>query len=386
MTGEAWRAFCRRLEAAGDRLLDDDFPGSPRDRAEGVRHLARLAVFGLQWALEFADPDFPAFHRYDDDIVKWGGPNVDNTYLRARIRGDAAYRIWGRAPHVSDFILSTHEGDMQLEQYGVFAERSLRDLVVARDGSFDVFLGGQERGPGWVPLDPAATHVLVRQYFDDWDEQEPAELHIEQVDRSADAPAALAPERVADGLEEAAEWIERSLVYWNDYLRRMRDAAPANQLSPPTTPPGGASDILYGGGFWELDEDQALVVECEVPEARSWSIQLYTLGWFESLDVLNRQGSLNGRQIHVDGDGRFRVVLSHADPRVPNWLDTEGRHEGSLSYRWVWSSTSPAPSTSVVALDEVREHLPDDHPSVTAAERRERIADRRVHLERRFRR
>ena len=44
-------------------------------------------VIGLQWAVEFADPDFPAFYRHDDDITKWGGPNVDNTYLRARVRG-----------------------------------------------------------------------------------------------------------------------------------------------------------------------------------------------------------------------------------------------------------------------------------------------------------
>ena len=68
--------------------------GRSTDRADGYRHLSRLAVMALQSYLEFGDADFPAFHRYDDDAVQWGGPNVDNQYLRARIDGHGR-----RVPH-----------------------------------------------------------------------------------------------------------------------------------------------------------------------------------------------------------------------------------------------------------------------------------------------
>ncbi|MGH9025778.1 MAG: hypothetical protein ACRDWD_06650, partial [Acidimicrobiia bacterium] len=55
---------------------------------------------------------------------------------------------------------------------------------------------------------------------------------------------------------------------------------------------------------------------------------LYNEAWFESLDIANRVVNLNGHQMHVDDDGKWRVVVAHYDPGVPNWLDTEGRRSG----------------------------------------------------------
>ena len=66
----AWRELCDRLKATGERLLTEEFPDDPHDRAEGYRHLGRLTVYALQWFLEFQDAEFPAFHRYDDDDVR----------------------------------------------------------------------------------------------------------------------------------------------------------------------------------------------------------------------------------------------------------------------------------------------------------------------------
>ena len=75
--GEAWREFCARVAAAGDRILGDEFPAEPRDRAEGVRHVANQVECWLTFAVGFTDVEHPAFFRSADPVYRWGGPNVD---------------------------------------------------------------------------------------------------------------------------------------------------------------------------------------------------------------------------------------------------------------------------------------------------------------------
>ena len=55
LDGEAWREFCARVAAAGDRILGDEFPSDPRDRAEGVRHVANQVACWLTFAIGFTD-------------------------------------------------------------------------------------------------------------------------------------------------------------------------------------------------------------------------------------------------------------------------------------------------------------------------------------------
>ena len=85
VSGAAWREFCDRLAAVGERILADDFPADPADRAEGVRHLATQVACWLTYATGYADPERPAFFRSSDPVFLWGGPNVDQVAHRARI-------------------------------------------------------------------------------------------------------------------------------------------------------------------------------------------------------------------------------------------------------------------------------------------------------------
>jgi hypothetical protein len=380
-----WAAFCDRLKAVGERILQDDFPSAPLDRAEGFRHLGRLAVFALQLHLDFADAEFPAFFRYDDDVTKWGGPNTDNHYQRAKLDPRRTYRITGNVRGLRELILSTPEGDMQLGKLRIFEERNLSQLAVAPGGDLEVILSAQPHAGNWIPLHPDADHVCIRQYVSDWDHDPVAPLRIECVGNEGLAPPRVEPARVAEALSRAATWVERSVVYWNQWMARTRGALPDNVIGKPRAQPGGAGDVLYGGGWWKLEEEDALVIECEPPQARYWSIQLYSYPWFESLDFANRVNSLTGHQLHVDEDGRFRVVVAHRDPGVQNWLDTEGRREGLVTYRWVFSSSKPAPTSRVVKLADLRAHLPAATPPFGAASRRAQIARRRAAVARRFR-
>jgi hypothetical protein len=74
----------------------------------------------------------------------------------------------------------------------------------------------------------------------------------------------------------------------------------------------------------------------------------------QTYDYLNRRVSLNRRQTHIAPDGSFRMVLAHRDPGVPNWLDTEGRTQGRLFWRFLLPEEPLQPlCTRVVPVAEL---------------------------------
>ncbi|MFP3408236.1 hypothetical protein SB757_26870, partial [Pseudomonas sp. SIMBA_065] len=83
-------------------------------------------------------------------------------------------------------------------------------------------------------------------------------------------------------------------------------------------------------------------------------------------------------QAHVNGDGKFRAVLSVEDPGVANWLDTGGNLKGMLIGRWYRSSSHPTPILKKVKLADLDEHLPLDTLRVTPVERGEALRVRRI--------
>jgi hypothetical protein len=377
----AWEDFCRRLAALGTALPDD--PSDSSARADGVRHLARQAVMALQGHLEHGDPAHPSFHRYEEPWVQWGGPNPDNVYLRAPIDSAATYRVWGDVTGVREAIFSLVEGDMHLGAFGVWSEKTLSELAVSDDGTLEVWISPDGHPGNWLPTDPAATQLLIRQYQVDWDEDRVAPLHLERLDTRGTPPPPLTDAGVIAALDRAAAWAEASAAFWSDYMEGARAAMAHNAFGPPNTPPGGAPNIAYGGGWWELGPDEALVISHDLPDADYWGWTVHHRYRMDSGDFANRLTSTNAAQAQVDADGRVHLVLAHGDPGTANWIDTEGRPEGLLVYRYVGTRTRPVPEAEVVALSDVGTHLPADHPRVSPEERRtERAARRRAVLAR----
>ena len=379
LSGEAFGSFCARLARLGAELCGPGFPSDPRERAEGFRALTRQLVYALQMELESSDAEHPVLLRYEDPRTQWGGPNPDNVYLRARIAPGHVYRVWGNVTGVRQALFSLHEGDMQLGQYGVYSERALDQLAIGPDGRLELTIAADEPPGGarnWLPLHPKARLFQVRVYLSDWERDVSPGLQIERLG-ALGPPPLTDPGAVARGLERAVAWVERSLPYWNRYTTQACERAAANVAGEPRPAPGGADNILYGSCFWDLGEDEALVLACDEPDAEYYGVALHTLHWLESGDFANRQTSLSGHQIFVDDDGRFRVVVAHRDPGVPNWIDSEERRRGMLAYRWVRTRSNPTPEARVVRFAELRRALPAAHPAVSADERRARLARRR---------
>jgi hypothetical protein len=374
----AWQRFSGRLGAIGAQLGAPPFPQERDDAALCVRHLARQVVMALQAELEHGDPARPSFHRYEEPWVQWGGPNPDNVYTRAAIDPAGTYHVTGDVTDVRAALFSLVEGDMHLGEYGVFEERALSELQVASDGRLDLWIGPQPQDGNWMPTHPDARLFLVRQYLCDWERDRAATLSIKRVDASGvDTPAATS---VSAALERAATWAERSLEYWCSYVERARGALPRNAMSPPSTPKGGAPNIGYGAGWWELGPAEALVVATDAPDADYWGWTVHHRFRLDSGDFANRQTSVNMSQAFVDDDDRVRIVLAHDDPATPNWIDTEGQPEGMLIYRSIGTRSRPAPDARVVPLRDVRDHVPAGHPFVDPAERAVQLARRRAAL------
>ncbi len=370
---QAWEDFCRRLGALGATLPED-----PAERAAGVRHLARQAVMALQGHLEHGDARHPSLHRYEEPWVQWGGPNPDNVYLRAAVDPAATYRLTAEVTGVRELIVSLVEGDMHLGAFGVWSEHTLADLEVGPDGRLEVWIGPDEHEGNWVATDPAATQLLIRQYQVDWEADAVARFRLERLDTRGEPVPGPTDAGVAAALGRAAVWTEASATFWADYVDAARQAMTPNAFGPPNTPPGGAPNIAYGGGWWSLGPDEALVIAHDVPDADYWGWTLHHRYRMDSGDFAGRATSRNAAQLHLGGDDRVHLVLAHADPGVANWIDTEGRPEGLLVYRYVGTRTRPVPEGTVVPLAEVAAALPADHPAVGPDERREELAARRA--------
>lgn len=390
---EAWEAFCESLKSAAKVLGRTDLPTDARHRDAGPRYLAGLLDSALDLWLH-ADAERPAFFTVYDPRKGWSLANPDGHYTRARIRGDATYRVWGTRgtiPYLSfELCRGIWSYSRPVRIHGSLCDRNLR---IAADGSFELILGGEPRPGNWLALEPDVEWLHVRQFFHDWLNDQPARIHIERIDRVVEAREPTVAE-VAERLRDVAWFVEEESRLWADYCLHMRRVQGVNSLPRPTPPGGnvdepmtsaaGARENEYSQGFYELDANSALLIEFEPPRASYWNIQIGTM-WYESLDSGVRLQSYNDRQAFIGDDGVFRALVAHRDPGVPNWLDTGGFPEGVILCRFQFPEpATPELHTRVVAFDEISSLLPPRTPRIALDERRREIALRRLGLASRF--
>jgi hypothetical protein len=375
----AWRELLTGLEALGARLLDDDFPDDAPGRDEAFRHLTEQLLCWLEWSIGYGDASMPAFQRQNDLVTPWGGPNADNVYRHARVHPGHQYRIRGRMNSCEEFALAVREGFRHTDRPATLAELTASDVGIRQGKDFELLLGGEGSEPNRIPLPAGAIMCSIREYYFDWQPREPATFTIQCLDVEATPTPSF-----TESLHEALDLTERSLVFWNDYMRDARAKQDDNSFGGKIDVPRGLQLSQFGFCFYYLGPDEALVVGCDVPDARYWSFQLYGMHFFRGLD-LGRSTSLNHSQASIGTDGRIHLVVAHHDPGVPNWLDTMGRRVALLNFRYFWGSSLPAIETRVVPFDHIRAALPVDTPAVDTPTRRQELRARRDHLAWRFR-
>lgn len=102
------------------------------------------------------------------------------------------------------------------------------------------------------------------------------------------------------------------------------------------------------------------------------------------MDYRYRISSINSEQAVLENDGTVTVVVSHADPGVPNWLDCAGFTSGQIDQRWVDADEAPLPQAQLVKLKNLDGALPSDVRRIDSAGRAVQIRRRKAGIDRRF--
>ena len=313
------------------------------------------------------------------------GDNPDCTYLVAPIDSEHSYRIAGNRGSVSwvSFIV---RGVMPGSTVSAINNR---DLKTQWDGSFEIIVSPHEQPPGKTGsrTAPEPISYSFAQFFGEWDTEVPMTIRVERIGQEEEGPPApLTPQRLIRGLKETADWMIEDATRWVDWVDHYRDMPNRFVRTMPAWVGDGAQAAL-GRTLqfcrWHIQPDEALLIEVTPPRCSYWNFELANY-WWNSVDYRYRLSSLNGKQAVLEDDGSVRIAVSHADPGIPNWLDTGGHCVGMVNQRWVESEDFPLPALLWSKLPICRECcLPTRDASATRSAKTE-LRRRKIGVDRRF--
>jgi hypothetical protein len=380
---ESWNRFCEILKETGE-LSASWGPDRLSDRTAGYRVIARSIALALQLSYENVDPYRPELMRYFDPIRKLSGDHGDGLYVYAPIHHGSTYRISGErgsANYIS-FVVS----DAAPTPWGgaVTAELNGDDLLVDSDGRFELIVSPEHHPGNWLKTGPNSSRLLIRQFFADWAQEAPMIARIDRLPDPADDRAPTSERDFAPALIESAEWLKNTISYFVELMekwkKRRNEFVSWPQLEGKMgNTPGGVALTCY----WEVPEDEALIIRVSPPEARYWSVELGNY-WWETVDYRYRLSGTNMHYAVREDDGELIVVLAHDDPGVPNWLDASVFSAGYVTYRWMGTDVQPAPVCTQVKRCDLWKNLPPNVKSLGPSEREAQLDERRRGVSRRF--
>jgi hypothetical protein len=365
---ETVEPLCERIRQSARLLAEFPLTDNPVDRAESFRYLLTMLAYTVDAGLLNTDPLEPMFSQpYRLHLLDWGGASPDSVYRRVMLRDDLTYRVSGQLGNAR--YLS-----MDLRQSSPACTITPDQLELDDDGGFEFVLGGPARARQWWPLQPGTNGLVVREFFDDWLGARRSRLRIECLDgETAPRPEHHAG-RVAAEYDVIGDWIlEGAVRYWID--RSALLAADSRNRFLTSLHRAETKLPVATFGWWDLQPDEARIVELDDPHASFWALHLVTSLW-HTLDYANRLTTFNQVQARPDPDGTFRFVVSALDPGIHNWLDTTGLQQGVIILRFCQAATPVPPRTTLVKVAEVAPRLAGS-PRCGPDERRAQIAARR---------
>jgi hypothetical protein len=442
---DAFDEMIARLQAARDAIDTpelDPAPADERNLAEGYRYLVGFLLGSIERALH--DPLHPRFMRAIQPMNRATIDNADAVYLYTEIDGNFSYRIRGKALDSRHWRGEKALTGRRAPQYVIFElasgyagdSGSLAELIpgtrinpgtldchalqVEDDGSFEILVA-PEKPAGYAGnfllsrrksegKEYVGRFLTCRELFHDWANEDLLDLEILRLGCENTPRSPIDEAGAVEMMRTIGEVTNNQMRFWNVFYTQLLETygktkiglsqesepqfMPVNDMNAPNAlgiaTGGGQSTNIYSGGVYQLDQNEALIIESEVPVEPSFlGFHLSNL-WGESLDFESYQCNLNPALMEMTEDGVYRWVVSHQDPGVPNWLDTTGLAHGFLTVRYTYEKQPPKekwPTLHVkkVAFDEVRRYLPADTGAVTAQERSDAILMRHRHVQRRYR-
>jgi len=294
-----WKKFCRDLDAAGQQVLSSDLQTNETERAEGLRYLTRRLRVGLDMHLEHGDPAFPSFYQASHATAKMG-------------------------------------------------ELDIRDVTVAKNGSFEIIVSREKSDSDWLPLAEDSSILIVRQTFFDRANEIPATVEIETMD-GLEVPPVLDMNILSTALTRVPAFVNgTSAVFknWAEAFRTENRNALNTVDQTMFIKAGGDPMIHYLHGWWELEDNQALRITSAIPDCEGWNFQINNI-WMESLDYRYHNIHTNNGLANLNTDGSVTVRVS-AKPQSGNWVDTAGHSKGTMLWRWTGAKEHPIPTVEII--------------------------------------
>ncbi len=360
------------LESAVQQMANSWRPDDPRYRADMYRQAMMMLSYGY-FAYFHADPEHPDWAPLWNPVYTLQ-PNPDDIYYYCPIRGDLTYRVSGDRGTVKMITFNTQRGISgmidDVSEVGGYNDLDDRDLQIGPNGQLEIIFSA-ERPAGytgdWSRLAPEADVMMVRFRSYDWANERNPDLSIECLD-PVPPKQRLSTDEILDRIRQMAKMPGRATKLFFSMQNGVKARVGINVFEP-IRYEGALSKQVYWPAVFELNKDEALIIETELPEVRPyWNIQLND-PYFNAIEYVYRLSSLNGATAKISSDGKLRAVIALEDPGVPNWLDPAGYTEGTIYGRWYDCDSSPTPIIKRVPLAEVRSHLPADTATVTLAER-----------------
>ena len=381
----SWEEFVDQLKPLGARLMRR-LPERLREDPQVVQESYRLLLAGLARGLSDAvvgDRRHPMFVPEISLAQNVFQPNSDTIYKSVMIDGAGVYRLKGERGDTRMLILAQlGPATLRTGKLGAALKQYDFDTLTFDDqGRFDVIISGTRpdghRGDWWE-LDPRAEKFMVRTVGCRWGDEREPRYGIDRLDVAPTKGRHSAAE-LSFRLSEIPTIAGHCACTFPDHVEKLRQEGYINRLKVfDVSQMVGLNRQHYYEGAYQLEEDEALIVEAKVPDkVKYWSLIL-TNDIYETTDWSNNQSSLNDAQAHIDRDGWFRAVVSARDPGLPNWLDTSGYPSGAIQGRWFDASSAPTPEVKKLKLADVRSALPADTPRVTPAERDATLRERRI--------
>lgn len=335
---ESWAAFAEGLRLAGERLAAQTAELDPDERADAYRALLR--ALNNQLARFEVDRERPELIPFNGWREKFLMDNPDFRYWVADVRDDRRYRITGSLGAALYQSITAYAG--RLGEASATSRLDSDSLHLDAEGRFEVTVSRTPPARGdWLELPPGATMLWLRQFYGDAATDPPGSCRIEPLDTPL-VPPGIDAER----FEKHVARLGRSMAMLPQLFAAAvaADHEQPNQVRHWSEMAGGAAftepGIRYLRGAWELDDEEALVVEGPVVRCRYWNILLYSRV-LNSLDYRHRRVSRTGATATLNGN-RYRFVLAARQPHCPgDWLDTEGRRFGLFVLRWLQPESAP---------------------------------------------
>jgi len=160
-----------------------------------------------------------------------------------------------------------------------------------------------------------------------------------------------------------------------------------NVFTNPTQNAQFLSTQVQSAGYFQLDDDQALVLTINPGDAGYFVVPV-TNDCTITDNYWDQQTSLNISQAKKNDDGTYTIVVSPQDPKIWNWVSTGGLNQGTISIRFqdlpANPSNLPTVSSQVVSLDELPGVLPVGTIPAGTQDRLDQIAARKSGFDNRF--